>query len=209
MDLVIKKYEYDVFISHAVEDKIEVANELVQKLQDYGLKVWYASNKLRVGYGTDQTIEEGFKKSRYGIVLLTHNYLNKDWPEAELRELCSEYCSSIFSVCHKISDDEVEKYKLPQVKCCHLDTRPGLDHVAKQLVRAMKGSGKILPVAHRKNNPKKKRRGKFYLYFGITLLLAAVLWTLWHFLLQQTYTDELVPTPVETHIVYKDSPRWT
>jgi hypothetical protein len=41
--------EYDVFISHATEDKQEVVRPLAHALQENGLDVWYDEFELRIG----------------------------------------------------------------------------------------------------------------------------------------------------------------
>ena len=41
--------EYDVFVSHAWEDKEDFVDEFVEELKKQGLKVWYDTNKLKWG----------------------------------------------------------------------------------------------------------------------------------------------------------------
>ena len=72
------KYEYDAFISHAVEDKIPIANELCAKLEQAGLKIWYSGKELGVGDSIEKTIEKGLNRSRYGIVIFSPTYLAKN-----------------------------------------------------------------------------------------------------------------------------------
>ena len=42
--------EYDVFISHASEDKDEVVRPLASALIDEGLTVWYDEFELKIGF---------------------------------------------------------------------------------------------------------------------------------------------------------------
>ncbi len=78
--------EYDVFVSHAWEDKESFVDEFVKELQKQGLKVWYDSERLKLGDKMRQKIDNGLKKSRFGIVVLSPNYIdeNKYWTKAEL-----------------------------------------------------------------------------------------------------------------------------
>ena len=56
------KYDYDAFISHAVEDKIPIANELCAKLEAAGLKIWYSGKELGVGDSIEKTIQNGLNR---------------------------------------------------------------------------------------------------------------------------------------------------
>ena len=78
--------EYDVFVSHAWEDKEDFVDEFVSDLEKVGLRVWYDKNRLKIGDKMRQKIDDGLKKSRFGIVVLSPNYIaeNKYWTKAEL-----------------------------------------------------------------------------------------------------------------------------
>lgn len=77
-------FDHDVFISHASEDKDAFVRELAQALQDSGLRVWYDEWALVVGDRLRRRINEGLKRSRFGIVVLSHNFFSKNWPQDEL-----------------------------------------------------------------------------------------------------------------------------
>ena len=78
--------EYDVFVSHAWYDKVDFVDEFVSELEKIGLRVWYDKNRLKIGDKMRQKIDDGLKKSRFGIVVLSPNYIaeNKYWTKAEL-----------------------------------------------------------------------------------------------------------------------------
>lgn len=77
---------YDVFISHASEDK-DFAAPLAEALRSSGYKVWYDDFTLRLGYSLRQSIDEGVKNSRYGIVVLSKTFFDKNWTAYELNGL--------------------------------------------------------------------------------------------------------------------------
>jgi hypothetical protein len=77
-------FEWDVFVSHASEDKDSFVRELAQELGRKGVRVWYDEFTLSVGDSLRQSIDKGLAKSRYGIVILSHNFFVKDWPQKEL-----------------------------------------------------------------------------------------------------------------------------
>ncbi|HYD12150.1 MAG TPA: toll/interleukin-1 receptor domain-containing protein [Allosphingosinicella sp.] len=54
---------WDVFISHASEDKKSVARPLASKLRRLGLTVWLDENELKLGDSLSRKIDEGLTKS--------------------------------------------------------------------------------------------------------------------------------------------------
>jgi hypothetical protein len=83
--------EYDVFISHAWEDKEDFVDELADELRKAGFKVWYDTDKIKWGDSMRQKIDEGLSHSKFGIVVLSPNYIapGKYWTKAELDALFS------------------------------------------------------------------------------------------------------------------------
>ena len=105
--------EYDVFISHASEDKDEVVRPLAFALQDCGLKVWYDEFELKIGHSLRRKIDEGLAKSRFGIVVLSKSFLNKGWTNYELDGLVTKSINGdqvLLPIWHKISKQEVIDY---------------------------------------------------------------------------------------------------
>ncbi|MGO5062697.1 TIR domain-containing protein [Bifidobacterium pseudolongum] len=83
--------EYDVFISHAWEDKKGFVDELADELRKAGFKVWYDTDRIKWGDSMRQKIDEGLSHSKFGIVVLSPNYIapGKYWTKAELDALFS------------------------------------------------------------------------------------------------------------------------
>lgn len=83
--------EYDVFISHAWEDKKDFVDELADELQKAGFKVWYDTDRIKWGDSMRQKIDEGLSHSKFGIVVLSPSYIapGKYWTKAELDALFS------------------------------------------------------------------------------------------------------------------------
>ena len=79
--------QWDVFISHASEDKEAVAIPLADALKKAGIKVWLDQQELRIGDSLREKIDEGLAKSRFGVVILSPNFLAKSWPRKELNGL--------------------------------------------------------------------------------------------------------------------------
>nr|WP_255435504.1 toll/interleukin-1 receptor domain-containing protein [Paracoccus sp. S1E-3] len=102
--------QYDVFISHASEDKDEFVRELAEKAESAGLRIFYDERKLKWGDSLRERIEHGLANSRFGIVVLSTAFFRKEWPKRELDGLFNleiEGKSRILPIWHKISKDEV------------------------------------------------------------------------------------------------------
>jgi len=102
--------EYDVFISHAAEDKDDIVRPLAHALRDEGLSVWYDEFELRIGDSLRRKIDAGISRSRFGIVVLSKPFFAKGWPAYELDGLVTMSVSGkqvLLPLWHDISKDEV------------------------------------------------------------------------------------------------------
>ena len=111
----VSEESYDVFISHAWEDKESFADELDEELRKLGLKVWYDTNEIKWGDSMRKRIDEGLRKSRYGIVILSPNYIaeGKYWTKTELDglfQLESSGGKRILPIWHNLTKKEVMEY---------------------------------------------------------------------------------------------------
>lgn len=75
---------YDVFIAHASEDKKELVAPLAHLLQEKGLEVWYDDFVLGYGDSLRREIDKGIANSRRGVVVLSHAFFAKEWPQTEV-----------------------------------------------------------------------------------------------------------------------------
>lgn len=101
---------YDVFISHATEDKDEVARPLADALVNLGVHVWYDDFELRIGDSLRRKIDAGLAKSQFGIVVLSQAFFQKNWTQYELdglvtREMTNEQV--ILPLWHRITKTEI------------------------------------------------------------------------------------------------------
>ena len=107
--------EYDVFVSHAYEDKESFVDEFVEALRSQGLKVWYDTDKLKWGDSMREKIDRGLAKSRYGVVILSPNYIaeHKYWTKAELNGLFQVETvngKTILPIWHNLTKKQVVEY---------------------------------------------------------------------------------------------------
>lgn len=142
------KYEYDAFISHAVEDKIPIANELCAKLESAGLRIWYSGKELGIGDSIEKTIEKGLHRSRYGIVILSPTYLAKNWTIREFYTLLAKEIEEhkvILPVLYNVSVDELKQKDLLMADRFAVSADRGLDFVVSKLVAEIRKSNAAEP----------------------------------------------------------------
>lgn len=104
---------FDVFISHASEDKDEIVRPLAVALEECGLKVWYDEFELRIGDSLRRKIDHGLANSRVGVVVLSEAFFKKGWTNYELDGIVSRSVSGeqqLIPIWHKISKSDVMKY---------------------------------------------------------------------------------------------------
>jgi len=105
--------EYDVFISHASEDKDEIVRPLAVKLQSMGLKVWYDEFELKIGDSLRRKIDKGLANSRFGIVVLSTAFISKGWTNYELDGIVTKAISGqqvILPIWYNITKQQVIDY---------------------------------------------------------------------------------------------------
>lgn len=105
--------EFDVFISHATEDKEEVVRGLADALRGHSLEVWYDEFELRIGDSLRRKIDSGLSRSRFGLVVVSRAFFAKNWPQYELDGLVALEMAGrqrILPVWHKVTKDEVLGY---------------------------------------------------------------------------------------------------
>lgn len=76
--------EFDVFISHATEDKLGVVRPLAEALDARGVDVWFDEFELRIGDSLRRKIDYGIARSRFGLLVLSPSFFAKNWPQYEL-----------------------------------------------------------------------------------------------------------------------------
>jgi len=79
--------EWDVFVSHASEDKDKFVRPLAQALAQLGVRVWYDEFTLKLGDSLSRSIDKGLAGSRFGLVIISEFFIRKEWPERELQGL--------------------------------------------------------------------------------------------------------------------------
>lgn len=131
---------YDVFISHASEDKKPFVEELTHALKKAGIKTWYDVDQIGWGESIRQSIDRGLINSHFCIVVLSRDFFNKYWAGTyELNAIFQKAAlvknPLILPIWHNITIEEISQYNLtlPDIKALN-SSRDTLD----QIVSAMK-----------------------------------------------------------------------
>jgi hypothetical protein len=102
--------KWDVFIAHASEDKDSFVRPLAVSLNRLGVDVWYDEFSLRLGDNLSRSIDHGLAKSRFGIVVISPNFIGKAWPARELGGLVSREIDQgrvIIPIWHGVTRNQV------------------------------------------------------------------------------------------------------
>lgn len=142
---------WDVFISHASEDKAEVARPLADLLHEMGLRIWLDEQQLSLGDSLSRKINDGLAMSRFGVLVLSKTFLDKDYPQREMQALLARQAADeryILPVLHKV-DHSLLLRRVPLLgDLLSVSTDTGLNSVATAIQRAVAG----LPLASPRAN---------------------------------------------------------
>lgn len=143
-----KEYEFDVFVSHANDNKQSFVDSLSAGLNRLGIKVWYDSSILDWGDDWKAKIKEGLEKSRFGIVVLSPQFIGREWTTKELTELLNRqnerHEKVVLPLLYKLTVDDM-KAKYPDLAPIQArpiredeDAKDVVIDFARILIRALK-----------------------------------------------------------------------
>ncbi len=108
------EFEFDVFVSHASEDKRDFVQPLINELLSLHVRVVrYDQLVLSAGDSLRQKIDLGLKKSRFGVVVLSPSFFAKSWAQPELNGLFAREVrgkSTIIPVWYNVTIDQVTEF---------------------------------------------------------------------------------------------------
>ncbi|AUM88093.1 hypothetical protein CF055_01150 [Clostridium botulinum] len=108
---------WDVFISHASEDKDMLVRPLAKQLSEiYKVNVWYDEYTLEYGDSLLDSIEQGLQSSEFGIVIFSKDFFKKTWTDHEFKSLKTKEMllnkKVIIPIWYNITREEVSSYSL-------------------------------------------------------------------------------------------------
>ena len=142
---------YDVFISHASEDKDDFVRPLAEALTAHRVEVWYDEMALRPGDSLRRSIDQGLSKSRYGVVVLSKHFFQKRWTEWELNGLLQRQLSSsnrlIIPIWYGVDREAVMEYSPPLADVVAIQSNKGLNRVVAKIIQELFPEGSTLLTA--------------------------------------------------------------
>ena len=138
--MIAEAAKWDVFVCHASEDKDDFVRPLARGLETHGLKVWFDEFTLTVGDSLRRSIDRGLAGSRFGVVVISPDFLQKEWPQRELDGLVARETGGvkvILPVWHKTTADLIRRYSPTLADKVAVSSARGLEHVIAELLRAM------------------------------------------------------------------------
>ena len=141
--------EFDVFISHAAEDKAGVARPLAHALTERGVEVWYDEFELRIGDSLRRKIDAGIARCRFGLVVLSKSFFAKNWPQYELDGIVAHDMNDgrrrLLPIWHDITKEELLAESPSLVDRVALNTATlTIDEIASQIADVVNPSSEGL-----------------------------------------------------------------
>ena len=105
--------KWDLFVCHASEDKKGFVTPLAIALQQKGIDVWYDEFCIKWGDSIRRSIEKGLTSCKFGIVVFSHAFFRKEWPQNELDALYQRMTAGkakILPIWHGIDEAELRGY---------------------------------------------------------------------------------------------------
>ena len=133
--------DFDIFLSHASEDKASVVRPLVSLLRARNLRVWLDESELKLGDSLRAAIDRALSRSRFGLVVLSPAFLSKQWTRKELSALVARDAASadtvILPIWHNLTARQVAKAVPMLADAVAVSTAQGLSHVADRVELAV------------------------------------------------------------------------
>lgn len=103
--------KYDVFISHANNDKEDYVEKLYDTVKKLGINVFYDKEVLTWGDKWKQVILEGTTDSEFAVIVISKNFFGREWTEKELNEFLTQQNESgqkiVLPLLHGITRQEL------------------------------------------------------------------------------------------------------
>ena len=110
--------QYDLFLSHANQDKQDYVDELKKSLDRLDISIFYDKDTLKWGNRWKEKILDGVQKAEFAIIVISENFFGREWTERELNELMTRQNNSgqeiILPILHNITREQLEE-KYPEL----------------------------------------------------------------------------------------------
>jgi hypothetical protein len=120
-----------------------------------GLEVWYDDDDLRKGEQIREGLDNGLKKSEFGVIVLSKNYFIKGWTRLELNALLdlSVYTKKIIiPIWYGVNKRDVVAFSLMISTINAFQSTDGIDKISSGIYDIIKSTDKDQPIEIRYEN---------------------------------------------------------
>ena len=152
---------WDVFISHATEDKPFVMS-LAERLTANDVRVWLDAFVLRLGDSLRRSIERGLSSSRYGVVVLSPRFFKKEWPQKELDGMAAQEVDGrkvILPIWHELGVNDIRARSPMLADRVAICSDKGLDAVVNEILDVLRPDG-VRPGRDTEQSARPKNNGR-------------------------------------------------
>jgi hypothetical protein len=132
---------WDVFISHASEDKDTVARPLRDALTKLGVTVWLDEAQMRIGHSLRRRIDDGIRSSRFGVAVFSDSFFRKGWTNHELDGLVTRTVAgeqSLLPIWHNLTAEKVMAYSPSLADTVAMNTSEySIEDIARQIAEVI------------------------------------------------------------------------
>lgn len=135
--------EWDVFVSYAHEDEA-TASLLAAELRALDVSAWFDQTEMTIGTGIRRAIDHGLAHSRFGVVVMSHAFFRKEWPQRELDGLVALQVRGrqrVLPVWHGLDHDDMLGYSPMLADTLAARTEDSsIAEIAAEIARLVRGS---------------------------------------------------------------------
>lgn len=130
--------EFDVFISHASEDKSDFVEPLSKILTEHNISIFYDKDSIDWGDSIPTKIDKGILNSKICLLVISPNFIKKKWTQREKDAFMMLDDKKILPIWHKVSKDEVQNFSPTLAALNAINTADNtLEEIAIKLRRAL------------------------------------------------------------------------
>lgn len=134
---------WDVFISHASEDKEAVALPLKRALEQAGFSCWIDQEQISLGGGLPRRIDAGLARSSFTVVIASPSYFTKAWTRKEMDAAVARDVTrrteTVLVVLHEMTIKELQDESPMTAVLLAVPWTQGISRVVVQIAGAIRG----------------------------------------------------------------------
>jgi len=135
--------EWDVFLTNASAYKA-TASELAAELRALDIRPWFDETELTIGMGLRRSIDYGLAHSRFGVVLMSHSFFGREWPQRELDGIVVLQVGGrqrVLPIWHGLSHDDMLGYSPTLADTVAARTSDStIKEIATEIARVVRGA---------------------------------------------------------------------